>query len=224
MIDTGRLVRWYDFQAPFYRWWRNDYGHPIVGRVVQLLAETGPPRVLLDAGCGTGLFAIALARALPRATVDGLDASAGMLRVARREARGHGVTPPRWVKGDLTALPYRDGAFDGAVAAGVFPGLPDRRAALKELRRTLGASGRLVLVEFDRETMRLRTRTFFRVMILGYRTMALVAPRFRFARGWNLRRSTIVRHELEREAREAGLRVTRVESGHEHLFFVLEKG
>ncbi len=223
MIDTERLVRWYDFQAPFYRWWRNDYGHPIVGRVVRLLGEAGPPRALLDAGCGTGLFAIALARALPQATIDGLDASTGMLRVARSESRRQGIAAPRWVHGDLTALPYRDGSFDGAVAAGVFPSLPDRRVALGELRRALAVGARLVVVEFDRATMRPRTRAFFRLLILGYRAVALVAPRFRFARGWSLRRSTIDRDDLERDAREAGWRVARVESGHEHLFFVLER-
>jgi len=224
MIDTQRLVRWYDFQAPFYRWWRNDYSHPIVKRVVRLLTENGPRPTLLDAGCGTGLFTIALARAFPQSSVDGLDASAGMLRIARREASRHSVASPRFVHGDLLALPYGAGLFDGAVVAGVFPGLPDRQGALVELRRVLGPTGRLVLVEFDRSAMRARTRAFFWILIAGYRVVSSFARRYRFATGWNLTRSTVDRRALEHEAREAGLRILRVETAHEHLFFVLERG
>ena len=224
MIDTERLVRWYDFQAPFYRWWRNNYGHPIVERVVRLLAEDGPRRTLLDAGCGTGLFTIALARAFPQATVNGLDASAGMLRIARREAARHALGSPRFVLGDLRALPFGDRRFDGAVVAGVLPALPDRKGALTELRRVLHPSARLVLVEFDRNAMRARTRVFFWILILGYRVVSSFARRYRFATGWNLKRSTVDLRVLENEAREAGLTVLRVEAHHEHVFLVLERG
>jgi len=224
MIDTQRLTRWYDFQAPFYRWWRNDYGHPIVQRVTELLAESGPRHALLDAGCGTGLFTIALARAFPRASVDGLDASGGMLRIARREAARNAVRGARFVHGDLLALPYRDDQFDGVVVAGVFPGLVDRARALIELRRVLRSAGRVVLVEFDRNAMRARTRAFVWILIAGYRLVSSCARRYRFATGWNLTRSTVDRPVLEHEARQAGLRICRVETDHEHLFFVLEKG
>ncbi len=229
MIDSQRLTRWYDVQAPFYRWWRNDYDHPIVGRVVAALAERGPRHALLDAGCGTGLFAIGLVRAFPGARVDGLDASAGMLRVACREAtrrvgRGGRVARPAFVQGDVRALPYGAERFDGAVLAGVLPGVDDRWRVLAELRRVLAPAGRLVVVEFDRQAMRARTRAFVRALIAGYRVVSFVLPRYRFASSWSLARSTVDRIALEGQAQDAGFRILRVDAAHEHLLFVLERG
>jgi ubiquinone/menaquinone biosynthesis C-methylase UbiE len=224
MIDSQRLTRWYDVQAPFYRWWRNDYDHPIVARVVAALAEGGPRHALLDAGCGTGLFAIALARAFPEARVDGVDASGGMLRVAGREAARHAVARAAFVHGDVRALPYGDERFDGAVLAGVLPGVDDRSRVLAELRRVLAPAGRLVVVEFDRQAMRARTRAFVRALIAGYRVVSFVLPRYRFASSWSLARSTVDRVALEGQARAAGFRILRVDAAHEHLLFVLERG
>jgi ubiquinone/menaquinone biosynthesis C-methylase UbiE len=224
MIDSQRLVRWYDVQAPFYRLWRNDYDQPVVQSVVAALGEGGARRALLDAGCGTGLFTIALAGTFPEASIDGLDASSGMLRVARREARRRGARAPSFVQGSLLRLPYADARFDGAVLAGVLPALDDKSGALGELRRVLAPGGRLVVVEFDRETMRAGTRAFVRMLIAGYRVVSFVLRRYRFASGWNLERSTLDRDALESELLRAAFRIVRVESTHEHLVLVLERG
>ena len=40
-IDTGKLTRWYDFQAPFYRVWRNRYDAPLVARTVAIVRDGG---------------------------------------------------------------------------------------------------------------------------------------------------------------------------------------
>ena len=37
MIDTRKLVRWYDFQAPVYRLWRNRYDSPLVLHLVSII-------------------------------------------------------------------------------------------------------------------------------------------------------------------------------------------
>src|SRR6478735_5748960 len=52
---------------------------------------------LLDLCCGTGLSTEALVRAYPRATVLGLDASAGMLARARRKGS---LASVRFLEGD----------------------------------------------------------------------------------------------------------------------------
>ena len=97
---------------------------------------------MLDAGCGTGRFAAALADA-GLARVWGVDASPEMLAVARAKTRRAGFK-----LGRLEALPFKDDWFDAAVAWLVVH-LVERPAALAELRRVLRPSGRLAIVTFD---------------------------------------------------------------------------
>ena len=82
---------------------------------------------VLDAGVGTGRYAAALAdRGL---TVVGLDIARRMLDRARDRHMD------RLVQGELTHLPFRDGAFDHAIAIHVFHLVPDWRALVRELAR-----------------------------------------------------------------------------------------
>jgi ubiquinone/menaquinone biosynthesis C-methylase UbiE len=99
-------------------------------------------RRVLDAGCGTGAFAVALAE---QARVWAVDTSPEMLEVARgRDVHGH----VGWRVADATALPFRDGWFDRAVMRLVVH-LVDRSRAFVELRRVLAADGRLAIATFD---------------------------------------------------------------------------
>jgi SAM-dependent methyltransferase len=97
------------------------------------------PRRALDAGCGTG-FQTAILLDLGYDTV-GLDLSAALLATARRRH-----PRARLARGDLEALPWRDGTFDVAVSCGStlsFVARPDR--ALVELGRVLRPGGHLLL-------------------------------------------------------------------------------
>jgi SAM-dependent methyltransferase len=83
---------------------------------------------LLDAGCGSGL-ALMLASNLG-AVVSGLDASAGLLAVARERLPGADLR-----EGDLEALPFSDGSFDAVTAFNSMQYASDPTAALREVRR-----------------------------------------------------------------------------------------
>lgn len=96
-------------------------------------------RRILDAGCGSGPLSAALRDR--GAVVTGIDASAGMLALARRrlgdEVALHVV--------DLSdRLPFADGAFDDVVASLVLHYLEDWGPTLAELRRVLRPGGRLI--------------------------------------------------------------------------------
>jgi len=98
-------------------------------------------RSVLDVGCGTGTFAISLARrGIDVVAVDPAEAS---LDVARSK---DSVKPVRWIHGDVTALP--DLSVDLATMTGnvaqVFLGDDDLAAALRAIRRALRAGGRVV--------------------------------------------------------------------------------
>jgi len=224
-IDTAKLVRWYDFQAPFYRLWRHRHGRAVAAEVVSgaAAASLGRGAWILDAGCGSGLFALALARAGRQSSVVGVDLSEGMLSAAAREARGLAVDNLRLARADACRLPFRDGAFEIVVAAGLLPNVNDWPQLLRELERVLGPAGRLLLVEVDRDAMGPAGRFLFWAMILGQRFVSGLAPRFRFARSWDIRASTVEPVELERALRGAGLRTRTTSRARGHLLLEVHK-
>lgn len=203
-IDQQKLSNWYNFQARFYHLWRDDYDDPLIERVAADLAPAGEQAAVLDAGCGTGLFAIGLARSRSRWSVDAIDAAEGMLAVGARQARRLGLENVAFHRGDVAAMPFRDDSFHGIVAAGLFPNLGDWTGPLAELHRVLAPGGRLAVVEVDRAAMSAALRIFVRVMIFGYRVFSTLIPRFRFAERWSLQTSTVDAERLAAQARAAG--------------------
>ena len=98
-------------------------------------------RLILDAGCGPGLYAEELLAR--KADVIAFDRSAGMIALARARLgdsatlRVHDLTEPLdWIA---------DATVDAAVLALVLHHLDDRVAPLREIRRVLRPDGRLVL-------------------------------------------------------------------------------
>ena len=224
MIDSAKLSRWYDFQAPFYRLWRDDYDGRLVRAVEELCGPAKDGLRLLDAGTGTGCFSIGVGARNPGWRIEALDASPGMLKVASAQAAKRGLTNIAWRCGDVTSLPYTGESFDIVIAAGLFPNLNDGDAALREFRRTLEDDGRLLVVEFDRTSMTRTRRIFFRAMILGYKMFAAVMPRFRFADVWNIQTSTIDRQAFESQVAAAGFRIASTRLLDDHLVYELSKG
>ena len=109
---------------------------------VPLLVERGSIRRdhrMLDVGCGTGGFAIAIA-IRTGARVTGCDRAAALVDYAR--ARSGEV---RWLVADAQALPFRDGAFDLALMSLLLHQVACPRRAIDEAFRVLARRGRLVV-------------------------------------------------------------------------------
>ena len=83
--------------------------------------------------------------------------------------------------------------------------------------------GRLVSVEFDRASMGLLLRLFFRGLILGFKLIALFRPGFRYADRWNIETSTVDLPVYETELRAAGFRPLAVERQSGHVIYHLAK-
>ncbi|SED61211.1 class I SAM-dependent methyltransferase [Streptomyces melanosporofaciens] len=96
-------------------------------------------RRVLDAGCGSGPLSAALRER--GAVVTGIDASAGMLALARRRL-GEDVALHLADLGD--PLPFADREFDDVVASLVLHYLEDWGPTLAEMRRVLRPGGRLI--------------------------------------------------------------------------------
>src|SRR5690606_15119669 len=75
----------------------------------------------------------------------GLDLSPGMLARARRRARA-APFPVVLVEGNAERLPFRGAAFDTVVCVLGLSGIPDDRAAVREMHRVLRPGGRLLLL------------------------------------------------------------------------------
>jgi len=149
-VETGRLpaegVRtMFDRIAPVYDAMNRTMTAGLDRRWRRLTAETVVRRGdrVLDACCGTGDLAIADAAA--GGEVTGLDFSGPMLERARRKA-----PELEWVRGDLLALPFADGSFDGATVGFGVRNVEDLERALRELRRVLRPGGRLGILEITR--------------------------------------------------------------------------
>jgi SAM-dependent methyltransferase len=115
--------------------WNAYYERP----AMLALAGDVSGRRVLDAGCGSGpLFAALRDRG---ASVTGIDASAGMLEVARKRL---GADADLRVADLRNQLPLGDGEFDDVVASLVLHYIKDWAPTLAELRRVLKPGGRLI--------------------------------------------------------------------------------
>ena len=96
---------------------------------------------VLDAGCGSGQLAIALAERGARVT--GIDLSPEMIRRARDHGRERGVDI-EWRTGDVLQLADPLAVFDAIQARVLLQFVPDVAGVLRELRRVLKPGGRLL--------------------------------------------------------------------------------
>jgi ubiquinone/menaquinone biosynthesis C-methylase UbiE len=105
----------------------------------------GPDDVLLDVGCGGGVF---LRRALEKGSrAAGLDHSRDMVTLAReKNVEAVRAGRLRLVQGKAEALPFADGEFTAVSCIVAFFFFPDPVRALAEMRRVLDpARGRLAI-------------------------------------------------------------------------------
>jgi SAM-dependent methyltransferase len=143
-------------------WWRKNpsacpYGqrfwveapHPIITceRLREVLAPRSGERVL-EIGPGTGFYTLDLAGWVgDEGRVEIFDLQQEFLDHVMRRADKRGITNIVPTQGDATALPYEDSSIDAVVLTAVLGEIPDRGAALREIRRVLKPDGRLIVGE-----------------------------------------------------------------------------
>jgi len=95
------------------RWLDTDRGlEPVQAPLLAAIAERvhAGPLTAFDIGCGPGSTTIAVANALPKASIIAADISAALVEVAR--ARTAGLSNVRVVEGDAEQLAGSEGPFD----------------------------------------------------------------------------------------------------------------
>ncbi len=123
-----------------------DAGWRRLAAVQALVGEGGRA---LDACCGTGDLAFALASVWPGATIVGLDLTDGMLEVARRKVARDPSVAERvsFVRGDLLDLPFAEGEFAAVTVGWGVRNVPDVPRAFAEMCRVTRPGGRVVCLE-----------------------------------------------------------------------------
>lgn len=131
-------------------------------RLVAMAAVTGGTSAL-DLATGTGDIAYALDA--HGARVVGLDITPRMIELARMKlpATTHG---PRFLVGDMMALPFPDESFDLVTTGYGIRNVPAIDAALAEIRRVLRPGGVLLSLDFNRPS-----NALLRSIYLSYLTV-----------------------------------------------------
>lgn len=120
-------------------------------KAIKKIKDAGEAPRVLDVACGTGDFSIAIAKAVRKGEVIGVDISKEMLEVMRKKVLKNKLESIISQEvGDGEALRFPDASFDRVVNAFGIRNFEDRDKGLREALRVLKPGGRLVILELSR--------------------------------------------------------------------------
>jgi demethylmenaquinone methyltransferase/2-methoxy-6-polyprenyl-1,4-benzoquinol methylase len=131
----------------------------------RLIADAAlrPGECVLDLATGTGDLAFLAAGRDAR--VVGLDITARMVELAAEKSPPQG---PRFLVGDMMALPFPDRSFDVITTGYGLRNVPDLAGAIGEAARVLRPGGRLLSLDFDRPASNaIRSLYLFYLTVVG---------------------------------------------------------
>jgi SAM-dependent methyltransferase len=118
---------------------------PMYTKVLEQL-NLSEDSLLLDAGCGSGLFSSMAIET--GAQVIGIDAASGLLEVARQRNPQN-----NFMEEDLEAMPFADNSFNVVTGFNSFQYAGNFENALLESKRVLKKGGRLIIGIWDKPEM-----------------------------------------------------------------------
>jgi 2-polyprenyl-3-methyl-5-hydroxy-6-metoxy-1,4-benzoquinol methylase len=114
---------------------------------IHVRLQADPPARIADIGCGSGWSSIGIARAYPKARVDGFDLDEASIEAARKNAESAGVA-------DRVSFHARDagdssltGTYDFACAFECIHDMSNPVAALNSMRRMVGDGGTVLIAD-----------------------------------------------------------------------------
>lgn len=104
-----------------------------------------PEDVVVDFGCGPGYYTTEIAKRAKQ--LFDLDLSPEMLQKAQAKAAKAKVQNVQFLQSDGTKIELADGSVDKILLVTVYHEIGDKDTILKEFRRILKATGKLIIVE-----------------------------------------------------------------------------
>jgi ubiquinone/menaquinone biosynthesis C-methylase UbiE len=159
-MNTRLVIAQFDAGAEHFDSWSVTSD----GRMLRGLAEfcgVTQEDELLDVACGTGAFALHAA-ALAR-SVTGVDISAGMIAVARKNASDRGLGNARFVRQNVEGLGFEDDTFSMVVSRSAFHHMARHQEVFAEMVRCCRPGGTVCvqdIMAYDEE----KTDRFFERM------------------------------------------------------------
>jgi ubiquinone/menaquinone biosynthesis C-methylase UbiE len=146
-----------------------EFPRPLVSRDrLRKLLRPKAGQSILEVGPGTGYYSLQTAGwLLPGGTLRILDVQQDMLDHTMRRASALGLENIIPTQGDAQELPYASNAFDSAYLVATLGEVPNKEAALKELRRVLKPGGRLVVGEGQPDPHMIRFKVLQRLAETG---------------------------------------------------------
>ena len=125
----------------YQRFFVPSIGGPLAEDLIEV-ARLQPGERVLDVACGTGVVTrLAAERVGAAGSVAGLDVHPGMLAVARSETPSN--MPIDWYEASVESMPLEDESFEVVLCQMGLQFVPDKLAALREMRRVLNTGGRV---------------------------------------------------------------------------------
>lgn len=138
--EKSKIMERYDASSETYEGLYGEEQHRKYNKALEKVDVCD--MVLLDAGCGSGLFFSQVAGVAK--IVVGVDISRNLLLKAKEQARGLG-NEVFVLQADMDHLPFKRDFFDGVFAFTVLQNMPDPAETLGELKRVAKKGGRVVV-------------------------------------------------------------------------------
>ncbi len=147
LMNKGTSQLFDGWPEAYDRWFTTPTGSIVKKYETELILNLLTPKegeIILDAGCGTGIFTLDI---LSRGSkVIGLDLSLPMLRKAEEKLKGY---PFQIVAADMLHLPFSKGSFDKAVSVTALEFIKDGNGAVRELFRVTKGGGYIVVATLN---------------------------------------------------------------------------
>ena len=114
------------------------------------LGKVSTGSMVLDVGCGTGIYTIPLAKKTG-AVVFGLDSAREMIKKAKVKEDGQWV---EWQVGDAENLPFANAHFDCTIMTMVIHQMHNKQKAINDIYRVLKKNGTLVIMTKSHRQLR----------------------------------------------------------------------
>ena len=145
-VNKGGLFD--DWPERYDQWFATPIGKLVQeyeAALLQEMLDPQPGELLLDVGCGTGIFTGAVLAS--GAAVVGLDISIPMVARAGHRFRAERFTP---LAGNMLTLPFTSGSFDKVYSMTALEFVDNAPAAVAELERVAKAGGVIVMSTLNR--------------------------------------------------------------------------